>query len=427
MARVVKPLNDTQIKNAKPIEKNFTLPDGQGLQLLVKINGSKLWEFYYKSPTELKRKKTSFGNYPQTSLKTARDKRADYLELISKGIDPINYYNEIKQKVKEEQLKKVFTIQKVLDDYYEYKKANNEIQEQTIQKDKPRVENHFIPKLPKKEDTNINDITFDMITKSLKALEKEDKLSTLTKVKGILIRVFKYAYAQNIINDVSIFGKLELYNFKKDTQTINNPTLTEKEDIKNLYESIISYEHSKITRYLLLFTVHTAQRQGSIITAKWSDINFDEKLWIIPKENMKGTLKSKKTHHLPLSNITIEFLKELHSITGDNEYLFPNSQINVTRNKYPHISNNTVTKALRVMGYSKEQQTAHGFRAMFKTVCKEHQEEHNINNEFVERILAHKVDGEVEGAYNRAKNIEDMRKIVNWWSNYLLSLKDNVE
>lgn len=265
-----------------------------------------------------------------------------------------------------------------------------------------------------------------MITKSLKALEKEDKLSTLTKVKGILIRVFKYAYAQNIINDVSIFGKLELYNFKKDTQTINSPTLTEKEDIKKLYESILSYEHSKVTKYLLLFTIHTAQRQQSIITAKWSDIDLNNKLWVIPKEYMKGTIKSKKPHHLPLSETTIKFLKELHSITGDNEYLFPNSQIKVTRNKYPHISNNTVTKALRVMAYSKEQQTAHGFRAMFKTVCKEHQEQHNLNNEFVERVLAHKIDGEVEGAYNRAKNIEDMRKIVNWWSEYLENLKVEV-
>lgn len=71
------------------------------------------------------------------------------------------------------------------------------------------------------------------------------------------------------------------------------------------------------------------------------------------------------------------------------------------------------------MGYTSEQQTAHGFRAMFKTVCKENQEEHNLNNEFVERVLAHKVDGDVESAYNRATNIEDMRKVVNWWSNWL--------
>lgn len=114
----------------------------------------------------------------------------------------------------------------------------------------------------------------------------------------------------------------------------------------------------------------------------------------------------------------------ISKITGDEQYLFPNSQIKATRNKYPHISNNTANKALRHMGYIEEQQTAHGFRTMFKTVCKEHQESHHINNEFVERVLAHKVDGDIEAYYNRAENIEDMRKVVEWWSNYILNLKN---
>ena len=131
----------------------------------------------------------------------------------------------------------------------------------------------------------------------------------------------------------------------------------------------------------------------------------------------------KKEHNLPLSDVTINFLKELYELTGDNVYLFPNSQTNKTRNKYPHISNNTVTKALRLMGYTNQEQTAHGFRAMFKTICKEYQESANLNNEFVERVLAHKTAGAVESAYNRAKNIEDMRKIVNWWSKWLTNLK----
>lgn len=134
----------------------------------------------------------------------------------------------------------------------------------------------------------------------------------------------------------------------------------------------------------------------------------------------------KKEHLLPLSDTLIKYLKELYNLTGDNDYLFPNSQIGSTRNKYPHISNNTVTKALRLMNYTSEQQTAHGFRAMFKTVCKEHQEEHNLINEFVEMILAHQTNGKVEEAYNRATNIADMRKVINWWSEYLDRLKNEV-
>ena len=283
MARVVTPLNDTQIKNAKPKEKNYTLSDGNGLQLLIKASSTKLWEFYYKSPTETKRKKTSFGTYPNVSLVNARKKRAEYQELISSGIDPIDHF-KIEKSIKIQKEKdKTNTIQKVLDDYYQYKKENNEILEVTILKDKPRVENHLISKLPKKENTPITDINFEQIIKVLKNLESENKLSTLTKVKSILIRVFKYAYAQNVISDVTVFGKLELYNFKKDTQTKNNPTLTKEDDIKKLYNDILNYKNNLITKYLMLFTIHTAQRQGTLIKAKWNDISFDDKVWSIPK------------------------------------------------------------------------------------------------------------------------------------------------
>lgn len=88
------------------------------------------------------------------------------------------------------------------------------------------------------------------------------------------------------------------------------------------------------------------------------------------------------------------------------------------------MSENTVNNAIRKMEFTKDQQTAHGLRAMFKTVCKENQTKHNLNNEFVEMVLAHKTEGAVEGAYNRAKNIEDMRVIIQWWSDYLMMLRD---
>ncbi|MDC7243343.1 MAG: tyrosine-type recombinase/integrase [Sphaerochaetaceae bacterium] len=431
MARIVTPLVDTKIKNAKAKEKNYTLSDGQGLQLLIKTDGKKLWEFYYTSPITLKRRKTSLGLYPTVKLGdkskddyegSARWWRDEYLKLLSKNIDPIQHFKEEKEKKRQEGEKEKHSIKFIIDKYFDYRK-NMGMAERTFTKEKARVENNFSKKIGEK--TNIHTLTFEQTLKALTSLEKDEKYETLDKVKGHLIRIFKFAYGQNILKDTELFAKLELYKFKKQTVAKNNPTLTKKEDIKKLYSDILLYKYNLITRYLLITTIHTAQRQGSIITAQWRDIDFDNKLWIIPKEHMKGTAKAKKDHHLPLSDILVKYLKELYQITGDNEYLFPNSQINKTRNKYPHISNNTVTSALRRMGYTKEQQTAHGFRAMFKTVCKEHQESDNLKNEFVERVLAHKVEGDVEGAYNRADNIKDMRIVINWWSKYLEDLKND--
>jgi integrase len=422
MARVVTPLIDTKIKNAKPKDKNYTLADGNGLQLLIKTSGSKLWEFVYKSPKTLKRRKSSLGNYPKISLLNARDKRIEYQKLIISDIDPIDHFKEIKNKIKEKEQNKINTIEKVSNDFFELDKNNKKLQDDTIKLSKSRLKNHYFEYLPKKGKTLIFDIGYKETIEALQRLEKVNKLETLSRVKLLIIKVFKYAYTENIITDTELFGKLELKTFKIKTEVKNNPTLTKKEDIKKLYKDMLFYKNSLIVRYLLLFSIHTAQRQGSIITAKWINIDFDKKLWIIPYEHMK----MKKEHQLPLSDILVKYLKELKEVTGDDEYLFPNSQARSTRNINPYMSNNTVTSALRTMGYTKEQQTAHGLRAMFKTVCKENQEEYNLKNEFVERVLAHKTDGEVEGAYNRANNIEDMRKIVNWWSDYINNLIENV-
>ena len=420
MAKVVTPLTDTKIKESKAKDKNYTLSDGNGLHLLIKVNGSKLWEFRYNSPIKSKRRKTSLGTYPTLTLKNARNKRAKYQELIINGIDPIEYNKEIKEEQKEKEQHRINTIENVSNKFFEMEQNNKKLKSDTITLSRQRIENHYFKYLPKKEQTLITDITYKKTIEALEHLEKLNKLETLSRVKHIIIKVFKFAYTESIIKDTELFGKLELKTFKAKTEVKNNPTLTNEKDIQKIYNHILNYNNI-IVKHLLIFTLHTAQRQGSIIKTKWADIDFKNKIWIISKDNMK----MKKEHILPLSDILIEHLKEFKKLTGFGEYLFPNSQINATRNKYPHISNNTVTKALRVMGYTKEQQTAHGFRAMFKTVCKENQEEHNLKNEFVERVLAHKVDGTVEGAYNRADSIEDMRIIVNWWSEYLNNLVGN--
>lgn len=424
MARTVTPLNDTQIKNAKASDKNYTLSDGQGLQLLIKTNGTKLWEIFYKDIESSKRRKTSIGTYPSVSLSNARKKRAEYLELLHSGVDPIDKFKTKKQVNKLDELKKTHTIESIVDKHMEKEKYNKQLKDYTVKKAISRLKLHFISHLPQKEKTLIHNITFDMIVKILKKLEQDNKLETLGRVKKQIVKIFQYSYSENIIEDTEVFAKLELKSFKayQESQARNNPTLTREEDIRRLYNDIQNYSNNLITKYLLIFTIHTAQRQGSIIQAKWEEIDFDRKLWTIPKENMKGRSTKVKEHYVPLSDVLINYLKELHNITGDDDYIFPNSQIRKTRNKYPHISNNTTNNALRLMGYTSEQQTAHGFRAMFKTICKENQEKHKLNNEFVERVLAHKVDGDVEATYNRAKNIEDMRKVLEWYSLYLENL-----
>lgn len=437
MARQVVPLNDTQLKKCKSKDKNYTLADGGGLQLLVKTNGSKLWEFIYNSPTHHKRRKTSFGTYPTVSLKQARSKRQEYRALVVDGIDPIDHFNTLIEKQKEEAIRNQYSIGKAVDDYFEESKTK--YAKKTIKNSKGRLENHFYKFLKQGRNTPLASLKSLEIKHIFNNLEHDDKLETLLKIRNLLINIFKHAMENERLSETTEFVKLELIKTKKrDSGDVkNNTTLVSPNSIRELYNSFLNYSHNELTKYLLLISIHTAQRQGSITTAKWEDFNLtneDIKIknettnidtvkyaesWLIPKENMKGKVE----HLVPLSKVVLKYLKQLYKITGDGIYLFPNSQSG-SRIKNPHISNNTSNNALRLMGYTKEQQTAHGFRAMFKTICKENQEIHNLNNEFVERVLAHKVSGKVEAAYDRSMNIEDKRNILNWWGNWLESLID---
>ncbi len=409
-------LKAEQVKALSYTDAKKSLNDGGGLRIIVKPDNRKVWEFKYTF--EGIRRVTAFGSYPNVSLAGARAKAKEFRELIEKNIDPIKNNQDIKQKQKEEQLKKEHTIEKIVNDYLELKQHNKKLKDITIAKAKGRLENHFYNELtPYKNKTVIHNITFNKIVTLLKKIEDENKLETLFRVKILIIEIFKYAYTEGIIKDTEIFAKLELKNFKTQSKSDrrNNPTLTKQEDIQRLYNGILNYKYGVLTKYALLMSIHTAQRQGSIITAKWCDINLDDKVWIIPASQMK----MKKEHILPLSDKLVEMLKELKEMGISNNYLFPNTQ-----HLNAHMSNNTVTSALRKMGFTKEEQTAHGLRAMFKTVCKENQEEHNLKNEFVERVLAHKTAGNVEEAYNRADNLKEMRLIANWWSDYLDKAKD---
>lgn len=400
------------ISNTSSNSKN-SLNDGGGLRIVAKADGRKIWVFKYTINS--KRKETSFGTYPKVSLAAARKKAKEYREMLSMDIDPIEANKAKKIEIKKDLQKAKHTVGIIIDDFFELKQNNKKLKDTTLEKARGRISNHFYAHLPLGENTLIHDITYNDLVNCLKKLEDENKLETLFRVKLMFIEIFKYAYTEGIIDDTERFGKLELKSFKiqRKEDVKNNPTLTNEEDIKKLYQSMLNYKHNQLTKYALLLTIHTAQRQGSIITAKWEDIDFENKLWDIPASDMKMKIK----HSLPLSDVLIDYLRELQCISGGRVFLFPNTQ-----GKGKHMSNNTVNNAIRTIGYTKEEQTAHGLRATFKTVCKKNQLKHGLPNEFVEMCLAHKTTDDVEEAYIREKNIDEMRKIANWWSNYLEGL-----
>ena len=405
-------LNATKLKYLKNEDKNFTLNDGDGLQLLVKNNGKKLWEFRYTSPITKKRKKTSLGAYPRISLANARKKKDELILLLIQNIDPIEQKLEEKKERIIEEEKTIYTIEFILEKYFVLKQHNKNIKDTTMDKARARIQNHVFAHLDKKGKTSIFDITFELMVKILEKLERAEKLETLDRVKKIMIEIFKYAYTENIIKEIELFAKLELKTFKKLSKADikNHPTITDTNTIAKLLKDMKVYNGEMYTRYALLTSIYTAQRQGSIISAQWSDIDFKNNLWVIPASSMK----MKREHILPLSTQMITILKDLYQYSGTNKYLFPNTQ-----HKNSHMSNNTVNSALRTMKYPKELIVAHGFRAMFSTICNEHISEHNISYEFIEKALSHQEKDHIREIYNRAKNLKELKTLMQWYADFL--------
>jgi len=411
MARIVKPLNDKQIKNAKPKDKNYTLSDGNGLHLLVKITGTKLWEFIYKSPTTLKRRKTSFSSYPKISLKEARVKRNEYQALLNSGIDPIEQKRNEKALIQKEYIKKINTFFKISSEWL--KSYESEVSKNYHTKLERALELYVYPFIKNK---SINEVTRLDIISILNNLKDRELLETANRVLMLLNKIFMYAVTyeyipHNIIADIDkkvILGKIVKKNY---------PTFTKDKDIRALLLSIDDYQGDYTTKKALQMLPYVFVRSFNIRHCEWSEIDLKAKIWTIPSNKMK----TKTEFILPLPHQVIEILEEIREFNGDGRYVFPSFRV-----KDKPMSDNTLISAIRRMGFTKEEFVPHGFRAMFSTIAYEkanNEDGHNYTGEVIEALLAHKEQNKVKGAYNRAKYIEPMRGLIQWYADYLDKLK----
>jgi len=409
MGRTITPLNAKKVKEAKPKDKKYKLTDGRGLFLLIKPNGSKLWRLKYRFNN--KEKEYAIGVYPQISLAKARKERERLKELIANGIDPSEQKKQDKQKIKEIEAKKENTFYNISQKWLQNYKG------QVSESYHRRIGNDFERYLYKTyNDVNIKNKPIDEITRLdivtiLEALKDKGLDETARRVKQKLNQIFMYAVTHeytphNIIADIdtkSILGKKKKKSY---------PAFTKEKDIKGLLLAIDEYQgNNYYTRMALKVLPYLFVRSFNIRHMEWKEINFKTKEWTIPANKMK----MKKEFILPLPQQVITLLNELKENKLSDKYVFP-SPIYKDR----PLSENTLTTALRRMGYTKDEIVPHGFRAMFKTIT----EEHDKQDKVIKALLAHKIGNEVERAYNRAEYKKQKRELIQWYADYLDEVKN---
>ena len=270
-----------------------------------------------------------------------------------------------------------------------------------------RLVNDVIPWLGARP---IGEIEAPELLAVLRRIESRGALSSAHRSLAICGQIFRYAIATGRAKrdpSADLKGALPPHRGKR-LATIVDPV-----KIGQLMRDIGNYKGSFVVRCALSIAPMVFLRPIEVSRAEWSEINLDLAEWRIPEEKMK----MKKTHIIPLPTQVMSILRELHPLTGDGRYLFPN-----IRTSTQHMAGNTLLAAIRSMGYLPNEMTAHGFRHMASTLL----HEHGFDADVIERQLAHKISG-VRGVYNAAEYLQERKRMMQDWANYLDGLAAGVE
>ncbi|WP_439291371.1 integrase arm-type DNA-binding domain-containing protein [Lonepinella koalarum] len=351
MPRTTKPLNATEISKAKTKDKDYKLADGQGLYLLVKSTGIKLWRFNYVKPVTNKRTDISLGIYPEVTLADARRRKEEYRTLLAQGIDPQIHRNQQKADITAQIENSFLSVA----NKWKEKKAK-EIEPLTLQKNWRRLEIYAFPFLA---NMPVADILPNLVIKSLEALNQQNKGDTLKRVIRLINEILTYAVNSGLLPFNPCLNVNEVFNFG---QSESHPTIR-PEELPNLLFKIHNSKLTLFTRCLIKFQLLTMVRPSEASNAEWSEIDFNQKLWTIPAKRMKR----RNEHIVPLSTQAIEILNIMQQFNGNKQYVFQSA-----RNPHKPMNSQTVNKALIDLGY-KNKLDSHGLRSIASTYLNEYE------------------------------------------------------
>ncbi|MEQ1582148.1 MAG: integrase arm-type DNA-binding domain-containing protein [Steroidobacteraceae bacterium] len=388
-------LTELAVKSARPKDKPYKLFDERGLYLLVERSGGRLWRFKYSVAG--REKLISLGNYPDVPLKRAREKRDEARRLVADGIDP-------SAKRQAEKAAQVDTFEAIGREWMELQRKR--LTPRTFERNLRFLEEFLYPYLGR---SPIATIKAPELLAVLKRVEARGFHETAHRVRAIAGCVFRYGIATGRAErDLSA----DLRGALAPVVTKNRAAITDPLRIGDLLRAIDAYRGQPTTEAALKLAPLTFVRPGELRGAEWKEFDLDkeEPEWRIPSTRMK----MRDEHIVPLSRQAVAILREIEPLTGGGRYVFPS-----LRGGHRPISENTVNVALRNMGYSGQEMTGHGFRAMASTCLNER----GVAPDLIELQLAHAERDEVRAAYNRSKRMADRRKMMQEWADYLDGLR----
>ncbi len=418
-------LSDTKIRNATPADKEYAIADGQGLSVVVRPNGTKLWLFRYRFGG--KRKNMSFGTFPGVGLKAAREKRHNAEKLLDQGQDPV----AVREAKRQEDEKLKHTFRAVGEEWVTAKLEKENKAKSTIKRERWNLAqlNREIGDRP------LCEIAPPELLTAFRRAEARGRYYTVGRLRLTASRVFQFGVgASYCSSDPTRDLKHALTKAPKGNP---RPALTDPDDVGDLMRRIEVYDakNGGLVRYALKLIALTMVRPGELRLAEWTEFDEKNRIWLIPAEKMK----MRDDHEVPLSRQALAILAELRPLTGGGRYLF-------SHDDDAPMSDNTINKALRIMGYNTGpggDHCAHGFRSSASTLLNE---EGAFDGDVVEAQLAHETEekrrrrrdevvrrqlakgdkNKIRGIYNRAAYWSERVRLMQHWANRLDRLRKGV-
>jgi integrase len=410
------------LKAAQASGKARKLSDGAGLVLEARPTGAGWWRLrYWRDGRE---GMLSLGTYPETGLRDARDKRDAARKLLAAGGDPSQARKAEKaERVRAREaealadagLPGLGTFEHVAREWLEAV-HEADVSPSHAERTRTRLEQDAFPWLGRRP---IAEIEAPELLQSLRRVEARGAIETAHRVKDACGQVFRYGIA---IGACQRNPAADLRGALKPVPTRHHAAVTEPKKAGELLRAMGDYVGHPITRAALALSALLFLRPGELRQLEWAWVDLDGATLTVSSALMKRRRADKLNgppHVVPLAPQAVAILKDLHPLTGGGRYVFP-SVLSAER----PMSENTVNVALRRMGFDRETATAHGFRAMARTLAAERL---GIAPEVIEAQLAHTVGDALGRAYNRTQYLEQRRELMTKWADYCERLRDGAK
>lgn len=386
-------LSDVKVRSTKPEAKAYKLTDGEGMVLLVHSNGSKYWRLRYRFGG--KEKMLALGKYPEVSLADARARRDDARKLLANGVDP----SESKKAVKVAR---------------EWHASNQKWSSAHSARVLKSLEDNLFAAIGKR---NIAELKTRDLLVPIKAVESSGRLEVAARLQQRTTAIMRFAVQSGLID----YNPAQEIAGAVATAKRQHRAALELNRIPELLYHIDHYSGRPLTRLAVELTLLVFIRSSELRFARWTEVDFETAMWTIPgereplecvKHSQRGS-KMRTPHLVPLPRQALAILEKIKSMNGNRELIFVGDH-----NPRKPMSENTVNKALRVMGYdTKTEVCGHGFRTM---ACSSLIEWGLCSRDAVERQMSHQERNSVRAAYiHKAEHLGERRLMLQWWADFL--------